>query len=469
MMEPYIEYWGLKKHPFLLAPDSNMMYMAGQYFECLERLKYGVNTNKGGVLIVSEDAGLGKTTMLLKLIDELKQKQGDIFRFAFIDHPTLDASQLISFITWEISGLKPHEDKLKNILLLKETLIELKKQNGKAIIIVDEGQVLCGRYDIIQELRILINLNYNNEYLHTFIFSGQKPLWEEVKRLPEFWQRLPVKYYLMPLRLHETKELIKFRLNKAGLNTQSQIFTDEALEMIHRHSKGSPRTIIALSDMALLVGYTDRASIIGFKEIYKAINIMSGKGESLPYVANEKTIEKKSVLNAFKTVNKKTDNTENKKRMEIEAESKTKVRPFFIILAFIFFILLGGLIYHYFILSYETKTLKQKLEIIEHNNELKKAQSNEAEGQKIIERTPSINGSQKSEGIHNEKELIIVKPVVNIRAAPDISATKIGIIFAGEKIKIKDQKKDHNGDTWFKILLYGEREGWISEKVVMVK
>ena len=77
MSEKYIEYWGLAQHPFLLAPDSKMMCVTGQYFECLERLKYAIYTNKGGVLIVSEDAGLGKTTILMKLVDEMKEEYGE--------------------------------------------------------------------------------------------------------------------------------------------------------------------------------------------------------------------------------------------------------------------------------------------------------------------------------------------------------------------------------------------------------
>ncbi|HPU30225.1 MAG TPA: hypothetical protein PLM71_07880 [Syntrophorhabdaceae bacterium] len=108
MNEPYIEYWGLQRHPFLLAPDSQMMFMAGQYFECLERLKYAVNTQKGGALIVSEDAGLGKTTILLKLIEEMKKKYGKAFRYAFVDHPTLDSRQMISYIAGSISGSTPN-------------------------------------------------------------------------------------------------------------------------------------------------------------------------------------------------------------------------------------------------------------------------------------------------------------------------------------------------------------------------
>ncbi len=87
MSEQYIEHWGLSRHPFLLAPDSKMMCVTGQYFECLERLKYAIGTNKGGVLMVSEDAGLGKVSILLKLIDEMKEEFGDAFRYAFVDNP----------------------------------------------------------------------------------------------------------------------------------------------------------------------------------------------------------------------------------------------------------------------------------------------------------------------------------------------------------------------------------------------
>ena len=176
MSEEYIKYWGLTQHPFLLAPDGNMMCVTGQYFECFERLKYAINTNKGGVLIVSEDAGLGKTTILLKLIDELKEEYGKNFKYAYIDHPTLTASQMIEQITGSITGQMPSDDKLKNLMHLKESLIETKKEGGKNIIVIDEGQMLCDAPDVLQELRALINLIHNNEYLHTFILSGQKAL-----------------------------------------------------------------------------------------------------------------------------------------------------------------------------------------------------------------------------------------------------------------------------------------------------
>ncbi|MBP1730956.1 MAG: family ATPase [Deltaproteobacteria bacterium] len=297
MSKEYLGYWGLTKEPFHMAPDDEMMYLGGQYYECYERLLYAVNMNKGGALVVSEEAGLGKTTLLLKLITELKDDYGERLRYALVDHPTLTVSQMIASIYAGLTDTRPEDDKFRNLLVIKDTLLEIKRYGGRALIMIDEGQMLCERKDVLQELRILLNLTYSKEYLLTVILCGQRPLWNTVKGIPEFWQRLPVKYYLIPLKLEETKALIECRLSKAGLDDDRDIFTAEALEIVHRFSKGLPRTIMALSDLALLVGYTYQATKIGFKEVSKAINAMSGKGdESFPYVIEKQPEQPKSIL-----------------------------------------------------------------------------------------------------------------------------------------------------------------------------
>ncbi|HOV90916.1 MAG TPA: SH3 domain-containing protein [Syntrophorhabdaceae bacterium] len=467
MKEAYIEYWGLESHPFLMAPDSHMMYMAGQYYECLERLKYAVNTHKGGALIVSEDAGLGKTTIILKLIEELKAQYGEAFRYALVDHPTLDPAQMISFIAGAIAGYRSHEDKLKNILVLKDSLIEVKKMEGKAIIVVDEGQMLCGAYDILQELRVLINLTHENEYLHTFILSGQRPLWEEIKRLPEFWQRLPIRYYFVPLRLEETREMIKFRLRQAGMNSERRIFSEDAFEMIHRFAKGSPRTIIALADLALLIGYTDRAGVIGFKEMTKALHVMSGRGESLPYISQERENKKIS----FDKIRAPKISNESVKTRDLKATTKDyssdvqqnkygyKVRPFFIILFCVTMFIAGGAGYHYLFGSHNNKYIaanKKDIEISAKISEIQKEISNKpiVDEQKKIKEKPATF-----------KKAIIIKEGANIRSAPDIVSQRVGMIFKGQSIEILEEKKDKKGENWYKIKWFGEREGWISERV----
>jgi type II secretory pathway predicted ATPase ExeA len=236
MSKEYLDYWGLTRDPFYLAPDNEMLYLGGQYYECFERLLYAVNTNKGGALLVSQEAGLGKTTILLKLVAEMRENYGDNFRYAFVDHPTLTIGQLMSYISTSLTRKKPRGDKFSNIMTIKDNLTGLKEAGGKAVIIVDEAHMLCERPEVLQELRILLNLTHNREYLFTMVLSGQKPLWDEIKSIPEFWQRLPVKHYLMPLKYEETRDLINFRLNKAGLEEEREIFSREALGSAPDHS-----------------------------------------------------------------------------------------------------------------------------------------------------------------------------------------------------------------------------------------
>ena len=290
MSKEYLDYWGLKKDPFHLAPDNEMLYLGGQYYECYERLLYAVNTNKGGALLVSEEAGLGKTTILLKLIAEMQWNYGENFHFAFIDHPTLTISQLIGQIGSGLLSAEPQGDKALNLAKMKSYLVQVKTNGGKAVIIVDEAHALCGKSEVLQDLRMLLNLTHEKEYLFTMILAGQKPLWGEIGRMPEFWQRLPVKYYLLPLRLEETRNLVMHRMSAAGFDEDKEVFTPEAFQAIQRFSHGLPRTIVAVCDLALLIGAAYQARTIGFKEVTKAIHAMSGKGEieNLPIVAPKK-------------------------------------------------------------------------------------------------------------------------------------------------------------------------------------
>jgi type II secretory pathway predicted ATPase ExeA len=284
MSKEYLDYWGLKKDPFHLAPDNEMLYLGGQYYECFERLLYAINTNKGGALLVSEEAGLGKTTILLKLMAEMQWNLGGSFRYAFIDHPTLTISQLMSQISSTLLQVEPDSDKFSNIARMKERLIRAKADGGKAVVVIDEAHTLCSRPEVLQDLRLLLNLTHEREYLLTLILSGQKPLWGAMQGIPEFWQRLPVKYYLSRLRLEETRNLIEHRLTVAGSNEESLVFSTTAIEIIHRFSKGLPRTIVALCDLSLLIGAAYHARQIGYKEVTKAINAMSGKGDVDEYL-----------------------------------------------------------------------------------------------------------------------------------------------------------------------------------------
>ena len=517
MSEQYIEYWGLTHHPFLLAPDSKMMCVTGQYYECLERLKYAIYTNKGGVLIVSEDAGLGKTTILLKLLDEMKEEYGDAFRFAFVDQPALSPAQMIAQITGSITGAEPYEDKLKNLTMLRDALLEANGQGGKSIIIVDEAQMLCEAHDVLQELRTLINFTHNGQYLHTFILSGQRALWNTIKGMPEFWQRLPVRYYFIPLRIEETKEMVRFRLTKAGLEEGREIFDDDALEIIHRFSRGSPRTVIALSDLALLVGYTNHSSKITFKEVSKAINTMSGKGETLPFMKTERRDNGPS-FSALANLDRGTEighiqedqgtGMRGKEGLEqLLMHYGQYVRPLVALLVVTALVLLIVIGFRYVFFqkkgSEVVETAKQE-SVIETQKDVQESQKGVKETQedkttrelttekkemppreapkpvdlpkKVVIPQPlgeSTVGRELKlatpEPIGPGRDAVINKLAANIRTRPDLSAPRFAMLFQGETVRIIDETTDNNGQKWYKITVLGRRVGWISETVVTLK
>lgn len=486
MNEEYIRYWGLTQHPFLLAPDGRMMCVTGQYFECLERLRYAVSTNKGGALIVSEEAGLGKTTTLLRLIDEMREEHGTNFRFAYIDHPTLTANQLIEEITGFITGEMPSGDKLKNLQRLKACLIQAKREGGKSIIAIDEGQMLCDSPEVLQELRVLINLTHNNEYLHTFVLSGQKALWETLQGIPEFWQRLPVRYYFTPLRFEETRELVRYRLNRAGLDVAREIFTDEAIEAIHRQSKGLPRTIIAISDLALLNGFTDKSRKITFKEVSKAIGAMNGKGDSLSYVMQDRIDDRREAPIKPSDEEPMRSPAEIIGSVAVNLKSHRYTRPVIMAAAVIALILLGAL---------GQKILSPSKAVVDTVPAASKTSESKTVSPAVVPPTPEnkpqqVNPIDTAEtpssgmGINVPKEgapaqkaesqpKYVRAAIVNIngatiRSAPYSDSQRIVTIYKGEMLPIEDEATDHSGMKWYKVLLYNDREGWISDKVVVV-
>jgi len=494
MTEEYLRYWGLDHHPFLLAPDGSMMCVTGQYFECFERLKYAINTNKGGVVVASEDAGLGKTTILLKLIDEMKAEYGSHFRYAFVDHPTLTADQMIGQITGLITGEMPAEDKLKNLTTLKNALIEARQEGGKSIIVIDEGQMLCEARSVLQELRVLINLTHNNEYLHTFILSGQKALWDTLQEMPEFWQRLPVRYYFTPLRFEETRELIRYRLNKAGLDVAREIFAEDAIEIIHKYSKGLPRTIIAVSDLALLNGYNDKTRKIGFKEVSKAINSMSGRGESLPYIVADRGEAPKEAVRAPNDTAATAETRSPAPPLEYVAHSandtffssgsRQHLKPVFITLLILLFIFIGAAGYRFVLATkqpQDTVIIKEveKPETPREpavENPQPKDQTETAEvkppAQTPAEAAPekdviaAFKEEMKKKHETSRNRVAVVKAsAANVRSGPGLESPRILTIVQGEILPILDERSDSTGMKWYKVSLYGNRSGWIASQV----
>ena len=282
VIDQYLAFWDLEKIPFSLTPDPEMLYLSSQHRECLMRLKYAIQSNKGGALLVSDHAGDGKTSVLTRLCQDMESDYGEKIKIVFIDHPTLTPTQMLSEIARQLDAPKKYRDKVRALNQLREQLQSFHDAGYKTVVIVDEGHMLSHRIDLLQELRILLNFCVAEAFLLTFIFSGQKPLEGIVRSMPEFWQRLPVRFFLKNLNLSETKELIRYRLTKAG-HSGNEIFTDFAYETIYKFSKGVPRVICSLADLCLIIGHSHGVRRIDFAQVSIACKDMEGGGEGFHY------------------------------------------------------------------------------------------------------------------------------------------------------------------------------------------
>jgi len=281
MLPAYLRYWGLSQAPFSLAPNPRMFYLSDQHRECLMRLKFAIHSGKGGALLISEHAGDGKTTTLHLLMQEIREERGDQVRVAYLDYPTMTPTQMVGEIARQLGVGAVRGDKVEDINALRELLRANHDHGIHSLVIVDEGQMMADRPDLLQEFRILLNFCSSGEFLLTFVLSGQAPLEPAVRAMPEFWQRLPVRFFLKNLHLRDTSGMIAHRMAVAG--AERPIFTETALEGIYRYSGGCPRVICAVADLALVIGHSNRARQVDFAEVTQACSDMEHSGASYHY------------------------------------------------------------------------------------------------------------------------------------------------------------------------------------------
>lgn len=248
----YEPYWGLKVSPFENVPDPKFYFPSPKHEEGLHRLLYGIQARKGAVLLTGE-IGCGKTTLSRKLIQHLAQDRYDT---ALIANPSIDAQEFLGEVLYQL-GVETQATKLERLHRLNEYLVDNLRQGKDTIIIVDEAQAI--RDDtVFEELRLLLNFQLNDRFLLTLILLGQPELNERLDAIPQFAQRVAVRFHLPAFDLLETTRYIEFRIKTAGGEGGRPIFSTEAVELLYKHSGGIPRNINTLADLALLTGCLER-------------------------------------------------------------------------------------------------------------------------------------------------------------------------------------------------------------------
>ena len=274
----YEAYWELKEKPFENTPDPRFIYYSKQHKEAVARLLYVVREHKGAALLTGE-YGSGKTLLTRVLWHELQQENQ--FQSVFILNPRLSGLEFIQEIVHQLGGAEVPASKIELFHNLHKILYSNYNTDKHSVIIIDEAQAIQDR-DIFEEVRLLLNFQLDNAFLLTIILLGQPELKYSLISLPQFMQRIAVRYHLKALDEVETKEYILHRLNVAGTNRQ--IFDGEAHKEIYFCSAGIPRRINTICDLALLVGFGNGLTMIDKKTITRINEDLGSADFDIPYM-----------------------------------------------------------------------------------------------------------------------------------------------------------------------------------------
>lgn len=245
----YKHYFGLRTLPFSITPDPRFFYDNPSYREAFAGLRYGVERRKGFIVVTGE-AGTGKTT----LIKAFRQSAEVKIHTAFIINPKLSATELLRFVLNDLGIAPSTQDRGTLILQLNEYLFEQFNKGKIVTLLVDEAQHLSN--ELLEELRLLSNLETNEDKLIQIVLVGQPELEERLDQpeLRQLKQRVTLRCRLAPLKDQEVDCYIQARLRTAGFEREA-LFDSKAIEKITLYAKGIPRLINVICDNALLTCY----------------------------------------------------------------------------------------------------------------------------------------------------------------------------------------------------------------------
>lgn len=249
----YIQFFQLAHAPFSISPDPRYLFMSNRYHEALAHLVYGINS--GGVVVLTGEIGAGKTTVCRCFLGQIPAN----CNVAYIFNPKLSVTELLQAICEEFRiTLPPHqagESGVKHYIdALNRYLLDAHANGRNNVLIIDEAQNLSA--DVLEQLRLLTNLETNDCKLLQIILIGQPELRAVLARpgLEQLAQRVIARYHLTALSEQETASYIQHRLSAAGLSCASP-FQPSVMKQIHQIAQGVPRRINLLCNRALLAAY----------------------------------------------------------------------------------------------------------------------------------------------------------------------------------------------------------------------
>ena len=250
----FLEFFGLREQPFGMTPDPAYLYAGKSHSDAHASLALGIEDNRGFLALIAQP-GMGKTTLLYRLMEELR----DTTRTVLVSQTQCNSHELIEYILQELCVDTKGMSLVAMHGKLNEILFEELLAGKRFVLVVDEAQNLDD--SVLETVRMLSNFETHNAKLLQIILAGQPPLAVKLAqpRLSQLRQRIAVLCHLEPLGQEETALYIWHRMKVAGCPDQ-QIFDMSSIRLIARHSKGIPRTINNLCYTSLLSGPRPRGT-----------------------------------------------------------------------------------------------------------------------------------------------------------------------------------------------------------------
>jgi general secretion pathway protein A len=252
----YKAFYNLKRNPFEISPDPSFLFPTRRHNEALAALYYGVRRRKGFVVMTGE-VGTGKTLLVRCLLQLLNRND---VSYAYIFNSRLTPLEFLQYVAGDFGLPASGKNKSELLMELSNYLIARHLKKLTTVLVVDEAHHVSA--EVLEEIRLLTNLETTQEKLLQILLVGQPELDEKLDsvELRQLKQRIALRSQLEPLSLDETRGYVHRRLELAGASPEAAqlLFPEETIERIHRHSRGIPRLINTISENALITSFAQQ-------------------------------------------------------------------------------------------------------------------------------------------------------------------------------------------------------------------